>query len=248
MKARAFALVFVLLLGACDKEEPKPPMAKAVASSVASAEPVADKPKAPSKPSLSLDDSGAMISGERVDLTVPDAKLRVFGALAGKPGVEGQTVEVDVPRKVLTSRVMSFVAGLRQAKAKGVIVKTMNRERATVDLEFSLTTRPADCSAVGHIGKDRSIVAWSMAGGSATRYAKGMAGPDMTLGSAGVRKVAQACDSPVWIVSADDSVDWGLVFDLALAVRKGDDAEIVRAPGLSLPHETPVPGRKVLWP
>jgi hypothetical protein len=247
MKARAFAFSSVLLLGACDKEQPKP-APKSVASSAASAEPVAEKPRVPSKPSLSLDDSGAMISGERVDLTVPDAKLRVFGALAGKPGVEGQTVELDVPRKVLTSRVMAFVAGLRQAKAKGVTIKTMNRERATVDLEFSLATRPADCSAVGHIGKDRSIVAWPMAGGGATRYAKGMAGPDMTLGSAGVRKVAQACDSPVWIVSADDSVEWGLAFDLALAVRKGDDAAPVRAPGLSLPHETPVPGRKVAWP
>lgn len=246
MKALATVLALGTLLGACDKDTPKPPGATPVASSAPAAEP--DKPKPPSKPSLSLDDSGAMINGERVDLTVPDAKVRAVGTLAGKPGIEGQVVELDVPRKVLTSRIMVFVAALRQAKAKGVIIKTMNRERATVELEFSLNARPADCSAVGHIGRDRSIVAWQMSGGGATRYAKGMAGPDMTLGSAGVRKVAQSCDSPLWIVSADDSVDWGLAFDLALSVRKGDDAETVRAPGLTLPHETPVPGRKVVWP
>ncbi|MCA9584445.1 MAG: hypothetical protein KC657_03720, partial [Myxococcales bacterium] len=117
-----------------------------------------------------------------------------------------------------------------------------------LELAVPFDATAKDCSAVGFIGKDSSISAWTVSGGTATRYARGMAGPDLTLGSAGVRKVAGACDASAWVVSADETVTWGLVVDLVSAVRSPGDAGVMRAQTLIVPSEAPVPGRKVKLP
>lgn len=240
----------------CDKDEGKGKDGKGAASAAAtaSAAPSASaataetKPAAPSKPVITVDDGGALVNGERFDFGQPDAKGRITAALAGKPGVDGESVEIEVMRNVKTPRVALVVHAIRGTKAKAVTVKTPNRDRVMTPLELGLPASATECSAVGFIGKDRAINAWPVSGGTAARFTKGFAGPDLTLGSAGVRKVSNACKAPTFFVSADEAVEWGQTFDLALAVLAGDDAGKPIATTAVLLAEAPVPGRKVTWP
>ncbi|MEZ4259434.1 MAG: hypothetical protein R3B36_10210 [Polyangiaceae bacterium] len=238
-----------LALAGCDKEPTK--LEKMAAS--ANAPPPATSaapapPPKPSKPQISVDDGTILVGSDRIELGAPDARGRLAAALVGKPLVEGEELVVVAQRSAKMPRVSMLLDALRAAKAKAALVKTQARDKTTLELAVPFDATAKDCSAVGFIGKDSSISAWTVSGGTATRYARGMAGPDLTLGSAGVRKVAGACDASAWVVSADETVTWGLVVDLVSAVRSPGDAGVMRAQTLIVPSEAPVPGRKVKLP
>src|SRR5438874_2481100 len=83
------------------------------------------------------------------------------------------------------------------------------------------------------------------AGTTALRFTRGMAGPDLTRGSEGVRKPVAACDSPSWAVATDDNVTWGLAIDLVLAVSSAEDGGTPpKARDVALVAKA-VPGQKV---
>lgn len=200
------------------------------------------------KPALSLvvDDKRFTINGDKVDFGGTDPKSQIASAISGKAGIEGAVVEVVVMRDALTPKVGMVMAALRAAKARGATVKTTRRDGNTESLALTWGTQRPECAAVGMIGKDGAITAWSVSGGTAARFARGFAGPDLTLGSAGVRKAIQGCDSTVYYLAAADNIVWGLLFDLALAVRGGDEAGApLRAASAVLLVDAPVPGRKV---
>jgi hypothetical protein len=240
-------LVLVSLLGstaACDKEPPTaapPPKA----SSAPPAAPPSAAPAAPTKPQLAIDDSAAFVAGERLEIGGPAPKDRIKGALDGKL-VEGEVLVLNAARDTKMPKVAAMIAALMASKAKGLEIHTPLRDRSLGELAFSLGVKPADCSAVGFIAKDSTISTWTIAGANAERFTHGMAGPDLTRGSEGIRKRVLACDaSPVWFVSADDSVTWGLVFDMALAVMRPEDAGLPKARSVAVLLKPPVPGRKV---
>lgn len=239
------ALAVAVTAAACDKEPTKLEKMAASANAPPASEAPPPPPPPPSAPPISVDDGSAMIGGERVDLQGPDPKGRIAAILTGKPKVSGESLVVVAQRSAKMPRVAVVIDALRAAKAKGAVVKSQARDKSTVDLEIPFDASVKDCSAVGFIAKDSAISAWTVSGGTATRFARGMAGPDITLGSAGVRKVASACDAKAWVVSADESVTWGLVVDLVVAVRAGGDGGAMRATDLVIPAEAPVPGRKV---
>jgi hypothetical protein len=248
--AATAALVAAGLLCACDKDPPKAEAKDSGAKPVVSADP--PRPKPPERPMIVLDDVAVSINGVRFELAQPDLEGRVTAALAGKPMIENEEVEVHVVRLVKTPRVVSLASAIKAAKAKGLVVKTAGRDNQVADLPLAWPSSAPDCSAVGFIGKDRAISAWPVGGGAGQgRFAKGMAGPDMTLGTQGVRKLALGCESSTWFFSAEESVEWGLAFDLAMLVRKGDpsikgpEGNPARATTTVLLFDRPVPGRKV---
>lgn len=248
----AVALAAVALAGCDDKSASSPdktPTAPAsnVAPLASSAPSATTPPPPPSPPQLAIYEGGASVGGERIDFTAPDPKGRLATALAGKP-VAGEEIIVDAARANKTPQVALVFAALADAKAKSVHVRTPKRDRSNADITFALGAKRPDCTVVGYIGKDVSINVWPASGGTAQRYAKGMAGPDITLGSAGVRKQLATCDSPVWAVSSDDSVQWGLVVDLILGVMHPDDGPPPagnHGGSVALLTKPPVPGRKV---
>lgn len=247
--AAAVALAAVAVGGCDDKSASSPDKAPAAsASNVAPAAPPASTPPAPpSPPQLAIYEGGASVGGERIDFAAPDPKGRLASALSGKP-VAGEEIIVDAARANKTPQVALVFAALAEAKAKAVHVRTPKRDRSNADITFPLGVKRPDCTVVGYIGKDVSINVWPASGGTAQRYAKGMAGPDITLGSAGVRKQLATCDSPVWAVSSDDSVQWGLVVDLILGVMHPEDAPPPagnHGGSVVLLTKPPVPGRKV---
>jgi len=242
---RAFVVIALgaLVLGACDKDPPPPtPVTTPSATTAAPEAPAA--PATPTKPQLAVDDTAAFVSGERLDLAAPDAKGRIAAALAQKP-VEGETIVLNAARDAKLPKVLAVFAALASKKAKAVEVHTPLRDRSASELVFVIGAKAEGCAAVGFIAKDSAITAWPASGATAERFSHGLAGPDLTRGSEGIRKRVLACDSPTWFVSADDNVSWGLVYDLAIAVMHPDDAGLPKARSVALLGKTPVPGRKV---
>jgi hypothetical protein len=241
-----FAVAAALAAG-CDKDEPKPSASSA--ASAATTAPAATAPAATpvatatGKPQLAVDDTAAFVAGERVELS-SDPKGRIAGALAGK-AVEGETLVLNAARDAKLPKVAAVFAALLSRKAKAVEVHTPLRDRSSADIVFVLDAKPEGCSTVGYIAKDSAIATWPASGATAERFTHGMAGPDLTRGSEGIRKRVLACDAPAWFAAADDNVTWGLVFDLVIAVMHPDDAGLPKARSVALLIKTPVPGRKV---
>lgn len=235
------------LVVACDKDDaPKGTSSAASAGATTSAAPAptSTTPPAPSKPQLAVDDTGASVGSDRVDFASPDPKGALGVALGGKP-VAGEELVLDAARTTKTGKVTTLFGALTAAKVKAVRVHTARRDGGQAELVFVLGTKLPDCAGVGQIGKDMAIRAWAAGGGAGARFSKGMAGPDNTLGSAGVRKVMEKCDAPAFGITADETVTWGLLVDLALAVTGGDDAGAPKAKELVLLPTSTVAGRKV---
>lgn len=241
--ARALITASALLaLAACD-EKPAPKATAASATSAPPPAPSATAPEEPSAPVLSMDDKALTVSGTSVPFDAPNVPGRLASALSGRPKVAGEAVSLAVIRSAKASKVALVIAALRDAKASEVLVKAQKRDGAMGELTVAWPTLPP-CAAVAYLGKDVSISVWTVGGTVAKRFAKGMAGPDMTLGSEGLRKVASACESPVALLAADDSVTFGLLFDLALATRESEDPRVAKLK-FGLPASAIVPGRKV---
>lgn len=198
-----------------------------------------------SMPTLNIDEGAATLSGMRIDFT-GDAKGKLTAALADNAKVAGSVVPVEAMRNATMARIATALAALKAAKAKGAILRTAMRDPGvlgSLEVRFDVGV-PARCSAVAMIGKDSAISVWAAGGGGGQRFSRGMAGPDITLGSDGLRRASAACDSPDYFLSADDSVKWGLVFDLAMAAR-GGEAGAMRATQAHVLLAVPVAGRKL---
>jgi hypothetical protein len=224
--ALALALsAHMLSLAACDdkpkdgtkeKEKGAP---SATASAAPSAAPSAEPPE-PTATTLSMDDVALTVNADKVPFEGPDAKGRLALALAGKPKIAGETVALVVMRAAKAPKVTLVAAALKDQKAKGLVLKAQTRDGKMSEIPVTFGVS-APCVAVAAIGKDVAINVWTLGGTTAKRFAKGMAGPDLTLGSEGLRKQASACDTKVAVLGADESVTFGLVFDLALAAKDG---------------------------
>jgi hypothetical protein len=238
------------LMVACDKEPSKLDLiVEAASAPPLPPPPVVDPspPAAPMAPAISIDDSACTINGEEVLFMAPDARARIVALLGGKPLVEGQVVAFDATRETKTPRVESMVAALKKAKATGARIHTSMRDTSMGELLVTFARSPlSDCAPVAMVARDGSIEVWNAGGGTAQKFARGFAGPDLTLGTQGLRKASAACSSSVWLLGADDNIPWGLTFDLAMRART--DAEggaPVRASDVTLLTQAPVAGRRV---
>lgn len=238
------AIATVAALAACDKEAPKGAPASSSAAAPATTPAPAPTPTGPTKPQLAVDDTAAFVAGERLELAGPDPKGRIGGALTGKL-VEGETLVLNAARDAKLPRLVAMLSALDAKKAKAVEIHTPLRDRSPAEIVFVLGAKPEGCSPVGFIAKDSAITTWPVSGATAERFTHGMAGPDLTRGSEGIRKRLLACESNTWFVSADDNVTWGLVFDLAYSVMHPDDGGLPKPRSVALLTKTPVPGRKV---
>ena len=228
---------------ACE-EKPSPAQQDAAAVVEASA-PTSSVPPPPAKPPVAtVDDASFVVTGDKVDLSAADARGRIVGMLANKPLVVGETVEVDALRDTTMTRLETALGGLKDARAKGATIKTAQRDltMGSLDVVFD-HGNVAPCSAVGMVAKDNAILVWPYAGGTAAqRFSHGFAGPDITLGSDALRKLGNGCESLVYFVTGDDSIKWGVVFDLAVAAKTGGSFKPTTVYVLT---KAPVPGHKV---
>jgi hypothetical protein len=231
-----------MLLVACDKEAASagPPEAAAtVPTSTAAA-----APEPPRAPDIVVDASNVSVGTDRVatgELGLTD-KIAVF--LTGRPMIEGMTVSFVAMRSAKPSHVGAVITALRKAKASGAVVKSDARDGSTQSVPLSFKTALADCTTVAWIAKDGSIDVWPAGGGKPRGVFKGLAGPDMTLGTEAMRKQWSSCSASEIVVGADDVLTWGLVFDLARAAM---DAAGTRV-SVAVLDNAAVPGRKIVLP
>jgi hypothetical protein len=244
---RAFTFLAILTsaLGvACD--EPRSTAIVPVISAVAPPGPGVKPPEAPTMTILSMGESALTVNATRVSLEGSDVRSRVAVEVLGKPKIAGETVTLVVTRKPKFAKVSAVLLGLKDAKAIAVIIKGPKRDGATGELRVGYGPISA-CTAVAHIGTDVAISVWSAGGGGVKRLAKGMAGPDTTLGSQAFEKSVNACDSTAAVLSADESITWGLAFDLAIASKEAAPTGF-KAQHFTLLSEPGAPGKKVTLP
>jgi hypothetical protein len=244
MPSRANGLLLaagLVLTAACDKEasslETRLDAGVALSPAATTAAPI----EAPKAPEIIVDSANVSIGADRVPTGEPGLADKVAVFLTGRPTIAGQAVDVVAMRNAKPTHVAAVVAALRRAQASTVSIKTSARNDTTQRLPLSFSTSVPDCVTVAWIAKDAAIDVWPAGGGTAKRIIKGMAGPDMTLGTEAVQKHASGCGAPELIVGADDRFPWGLVFDLA---RMSLEMPGARATTVVLVTSA-VPGRKV---
>jgi hypothetical protein len=242
LRPRLLPLTMALSLPcACDKETGKSdtPIDSGYAAPATAAAP----PEPPRAPEIIVDSANVSVGSERIPAGEPGLADKVAVFVVGRPAIAGQVVDFVAMRNARPSQVAAVASVLRRAKAAGVNVKTSNRSETTQQLPLSFASRVADCAPVAWIAKDAAIDVWPAGGGTAKRIIKGMAGPDMTLGTEAVLKQSSACGSPELLVGADDRFPWGLVFDLATMSLQAPGA---RSSAVLLVTNA-APGRKVVW-
>ena len=231
-----------LAAAACDKDSTPTGTPEAAVLAKPSAAPSAPEP--PRAPDIVVDAANVAIGQNRVATGEPGLADKVAVFLTGAPAVEGATVSVVAMRPAKPSQVAAVIAALRKAKAAGALIRTEARDNTTQKLPLSFTTSAADCATVAWIAKDSAIDVWPAGGGTAKRVIRGLAGPDITLGTDAIRKQQAGCSAPELFVGGDDTLTWGLVFDLATTA--------IGSPGVTASSGAlvgaAVPGRKLVLP
>ena len=255
MCARLRALGLVLLLAAlrlaaCDdkKEEPKaasPTETSAARPSAAATPAEGPRPTPDRIPDISVDTAGVNLGGDRVVMTAPDSPKKLRDAVA-RVSLSGKAVTVVALRTARTPDVAALVAALGEAGVIEVSLRTQDRTKKDATLKVVPERKLGKlegCTVIAMVQKDRTTASWPVRGATATRYPRGMAGPDLSSTVDGVRKQLTGCASTVLVISGDDTVEWGLTFDLADRLQTADPP--LKIATWALAREAPVAGRAV---
>jgi hypothetical protein len=239
---RVYAGVFISLASACDKQ----PADGASLAGAGRPEPrgTASAPAAPPEPrapDIIVDRSRVAVGADRVPADERALADRIAALMTGWPVIAGRSVDFVAMRDAKPSRVAAIVAALQRARATGANVKTEARDGTTQSVPLAFATGVQDCTTIAWIAKDDAIDVWPAGGGRAKRVIRGLAGPDMTLGTEAVRAHQNGCGASELVVGADDAISWGLVFDLTMNALHGPGA---RASSVVLVTSA-VPGRKL---
>jgi len=238
--AVASALLTLILGCEGDKAHPDPgPPTGPATMAVAPTAPVLPEERAPD---IIIDPGYVAIGTNRVPAGEPGLADRVSVFVTGRPTIEDHAIDIVAMRNAKPSEVAAVVSALQRAKATGVAVKTEARDNTTQRLPLSFDATLQPCTTIAWIAKDASIDVWPVAGGTAKRIFKGLAGPDMTLGTEAVSQVGARCESSDLVVGADDALTWGLVFDLGTMAFRAPGARTSKAVLVT----TAVPGRKLV--
>jgi hypothetical protein len=240
---RPLALVaIVAALAACDEKKDTTSAAPGAASSA----PVKEAPEAPAVDravEITVDGEGFLVAGDRASGGERLAKMR---ELVGKVDLKGKPPVVVALRSAKAGDVAALFGALAGVGATEVSVRTQDRSKKDVSRAMVPDTKAgklADCTVALMVQKDRTTASWPIRGGMATRYAKGMAGPDLSMTLEGVKKQVAACTSTAMVISGDDGVEWGLVFDLSQMATTADPP--LKVSSFVVAHEALTAGRKV---
>jgi hypothetical protein len=232
-------------IGCDDKPAPTKttPEPSSATTSVTSASP---KPPPDPLAGLTVDELGLYLQTHRVDMAAKDAegKLR---AIVGELPVKQKAVPVSATRNAKTQHVGALARALGEAGAVEIDVKTPDRTGAEKVLkllpEEIAGAQVPDCAVVAMIKKDNTSAVWRLKGGTATKFSKGLGGPDMSMTYDGMKDQMGSCAASHWLLAGEENVIWGLVFDLGQIVAKADPPP--KATNAVLVYEAPVAGRAV---
>jgi hypothetical protein len=230
-------------LPGCDDASSRGVLPEGTAAQPAAAAPPSHAPPDPPRaPDVVIDASNVSVGGDRLATGEPGLADKITVFLTDRPMIAGNAVGFVAMRNAKPSQVLAVVTALRKAKAASAIVATEARDGTTQKVPLTFAASVADCVAVAWIARDAAIDVWPAGGGTAQRVIKGLAGPDMTLGTEAMRKQWTRCGASELVVGADDVKPWGLVFDLAMAGLQASGVH----PSVALLVTSAVPGRKLV--
>jgi hypothetical protein len=237
--------LLVALLSGCRERTDQTALERA--DRAASAEPAPSVAPAQQRaPELELDIVSAKVGFERALLQNPEGRARLGELLAGaKKWIEGQEVRVVVDRKAKVSWVATYLDELGKLGPSAIILRTDTRKDYGAEQRFVPESKvdAPPCSLVAMVTSDFGTAVWRLSGGVASKRARGMAGPDLSMTGETVERLAKGCsESTTFFVAVADGVDWGLAFDLAASSRVLDKARFEQAVLLG---QAPTPGHKV---
>jgi biopolymer transport protein ExbD len=240
------ALIWPLLAGCDESPPPKNPFDPSP-SATKMPPPVTEAPRPKTAPLLSIDDLGPKIGYSRVLLDKPEGREKLDKELEEhKSHFEGKDTSLAVIRKAKLAHVVTMMTALEKIGVTKVTIKTETRKEYPSELAFTPQAKAKDlapCTVVAMVLDDRGTAVWKFAGGTASKRAKGFAGPDLTMTGDTIERFAKACKtSTTFMVSAADDIEWGLAYDLAASTKK---LEKVSFNTYVLLKETPIAGRKV---
>jgi hypothetical protein len=245
--ALALAALGAFAAAACDDPPPKKNPFEAPPKETVEPPKDAAPPKPVGPPELAIDDLGPKVGFSRVLLDKPEGRDKLAKELAeNKSQFEGKEATLSVIRKAKLSWVMTMMSELGKIGATKVIVKTDTRKDYPGELPFTPEAKaptPEPCAVVGMILEDRSAAIWKVAGGTAIKRAKGLAGPDLSTTGETIERFARGCKgSNMFFVSSGETVEWGLAYDLAASTRTLED---IKFDTFVLLEKIPTAGRKV---
>jgi biopolymer transport protein ExbD len=248
MRTQASVVVLILLtsgLGACEsKPAPNPFETK---KDTVEPPPLKEAPKPKGPPEFSVSAEGPKVGYTYIMLDKAEGKKKLADEItANAVFVSGKDVAVRVERQAKLPVVSEMMLALAAGGATTLTVATESRPEYPKTVTFSpasaARSAPA-CSVVAKVLTERRNAVWSLKGGTAVRSPKGLAGPDMAMTADSLEAMARRCkESDFVFVSADDDVEWGLVYDLAAATQTLEKSKLGK---VVLVEPAPVAGRPV---
>jgi len=224
--AIALALLSVGALAAC--EDDKKPGAVDAAAAPATASSAAAQPTTPAParmPEVTLGEKSFQIGIDELQLKMPSFDTALGELLKKYPIAMPDVVVFNIERKVSTPLATKLTYALFDAGAKSIEVRTKprgsfpDRLKITSDKQVG---KPPGCTFAGTITENLGVAFWSIQGGTAKRYTKGMAGPDFSAMHEVFQREEAGCASTVFVFSSDDAIEWGHAYDLACSVLAHD--------------------------
>jgi biopolymer transport protein ExbD len=209
-----------------------------------------EPPKPTEPPDFQIFAEGPKIGWTNILLEKEDGPKKLRAEIAEHAEhVKGQTVSLSIDRKARLPWVVEMLTALDEAGARGFDITTQTRpefEKSIQLAPLSSVKSPPGCTVVAKVLAERRNAVWQLSGGTAVRSPKGLAGPDMAMTAANLERAGRACkESQTLLVSADEDVEWGLVYDLAAASKT---VEKVTFEPVVLLAESPTAGRPVVLP
>lgn len=246
MTPRALVTLALALCAACESQPQKnafdqgPDQPKPIPKTTAVPEPSGP-------PDFEIDTISAKVGFERTMTDKPEGMAKLRSELEEqKQHVQGKDLMVRVDRQAKRPWVVRTLGALFEAGAQSVTIKTDTREGYPTELKIypqSEAKNAPRCSTVGMIMDDRQTAVWKLSGGTASKRQKGMAGPDLSMTGETLERFGKGCkDSATLFVSAGESVEWGLIYDLAASSQR---LEKFKFDKIVLLDEIPTPGHSV---
>jgi hypothetical protein len=236
------------LLGAAACEDPKPktnPFEKK--KDTVEPPPITEAPKPKGPPEFVVGPEGPKVGWTYILLDKPEGKKKLADEIAANAEfVSGKDVPLRADRNAKLAHVAEMIGALETGGATTVTLATDTRTEFPKTVKFTPKaagkSAPA-CSISAKVLSKRKNAVWSLKGGTAVESPKGLAGPDMAMTADNLEGAAKRCkDSDFVFVSADDDVEWGLVYDLAAVTQTLEKSKLGK---VILLEPAPTAGRPV---
>jgi hypothetical protein len=245
------SVLFVAVLGlpvlGCNSKPPPPNPFDTPPKATKEPPPLKEPPKIVGAPDIVIDNQGPKVGFTRVLIERNDGREKLAEALAEhKQHWQEKSATVRVDRRAKPEWLAAMIDELASSGASKVIVKSDTRADFPKELTFAPQSKvgalPA-CTVATMVLADRGTATWKISGGTASKRARGFAGPDLATTADTLVRMGKACkDSNKLLLGGAEGVEWGLLYDLAASSQKLDG---VTYEEIVLLRERPIAGRKV---